>query len=102
MGSKYGKMKTFVNKLNLKADLADKERQELHMIDGNYYVISRIIAPDHGEWETMIFNSDKDGEIQGWGELYSYRGMEPFEETIRKFQEDKHGQTDQDGEGSMG
>jgi len=87
MGLKYGNMETFVKELSMKEDLVDKERQELHMIRGKYYVVSRILARDHGGWETLVFKSNKDGNVLNWLEEYGYIGYEPIHESVRKFQE---------------
>ena len=70
---------TFIRDLPVIKEVYTKE---LHSWNDRYYVVSRVIAEDHGGWETMIFNSSKDGEITNWGEIYEHRGYETIGESI--------------------
>ena len=51
----------------------------------NFVIVSRIIAFDHEDWETMIFPADQTGEIIDWGELWSVRGWEHIGTTVNNF-----------------
>ena len=53
--------------------------------NNEHFFVSRIVAFDHKGWETMIFESDKDGNVEDWGELYSTRGWEELEDTLQNF-----------------
>ena len=64
-----------------------KHKQELHIINGSYFVASRAIAFDHGGWETMIFHASKSGDIINWKEVYAHRGFEDIDVTVRSFYE---------------
>jgi len=50
-----------------------------------YFLASRIIAIDHGDWETMLFPADEEGEILDWGEIYSIRGWEKIDTTVSAY-----------------
>jgi hypothetical protein len=76
-------MKQFNNLSSWIKDISDTA--ELHRFDYDsdvYHVISRVIAMDHGEFETMIFTADADGEITDWGGVYEHRGYESIQDSI--------------------
>ena len=50
-------------------DLGIKERDVVELKDGSYAVVSSILTPDAG-FETMIFASDKDGNVTDHTDLY--------------------------------
>jgi len=75
MGSRYGDA-MMINGVQTKR--AFKYR-------GSNYVASRVIAHDHGDWETMIFPADDEGKITSYGELYAITGYEDLGESISKF-----------------
>ena len=50
---------------------------------GEFWFVSRIIAKDHKDYETMIFPADKNGEVVDWTEVYEAKGWESMEETFR-------------------
>ena len=52
-----------------------------------FVLVSRIFAFDHEDWETMIFPSDKDGNVNNWGDLWAIRGWEHIQTTVDSFVE---------------
>lgn len=70
------------------SDKAGKQTQSLWLVDTEYYLVSRVIALDHGGWETMIFRSDKEGEVIDWGEVYGTRQYESHSKSIKNWQLD--------------
>lgn len=56
----------------------------VYQIDEEYYYVSSANTLDHG-WETMIFSSNEQGDVDDWRELYVFRGIEPLEASARKF-----------------
>ncbi len=68
----------------MKVDSIDLGK-ELHLIDGTYYIVSQVVAPDHGDWETMIFYGDKNGNITNFLDLYCYIGYEELKDSVTKF-----------------
>ena len=50
-----------------------------------YFVASRVKAYDHGDWETLLFPADSDGNITSFLEFWGIRGWEPIEDTVRSF-----------------
>ena len=50
-----------------------------------YFVASRIHASDHGDWETLLFPSDKEGNITSFLEFWGTRGWETIEDTVHSF-----------------
>lgn len=50
-----------------------------------WFVVSRAIAFDHGDWETMIFKADKNGNVLDWLELYAHRGFESTECSVNSY-----------------
>ena len=56
--------------------------------NGSYVVVSRILAFDHGGWETMIFHATARGEISTYSELYTSREYETHAESMAKFTAD--------------
>lgn len=55
--------------------------------DANFVLVSRVVATDHGNWETMIFPADKEGSVENWGDLWSVRGWEHMGTTVDNFME---------------
>ena len=53
----------------------------------DFILVSRVIAADHMDWETMIFPADKDGEVLDWSELWSVRGWEHIGTTLDNYLE---------------
>ena len=51
-------------------------------ITTRYFVASRVIAHDHGDWETMIFPANEEGEITDYLDLWSTRGYEEIGQTV--------------------
>ena len=56
-----------------------------HSKKTGHLVVSRVIAMDHGGWETMIFPSDSKGNVTDYLELYVHRGYESHEESVENF-----------------
>jgi hypothetical protein len=52
-----------------------------------YVIVSRIIAIDHGSWETIIFESDSTGTIRG-NSLYENRTYESHSQSINNLMQD--------------
>jgi len=52
-----------------------------------FILVSRVIAMDHGDWETLIFPADEEGEVLDWGELWGVRGWEHIGTTLNNFLE---------------
>lgn len=50
-----------------------------------YFVASRIHAADHGDWETLLFPSDNEGNIISFLEFWGTRGWETIEDTVHSF-----------------
>ena len=65
--------------------------QELHKINGIYYLVSKVVAFDHKKWETIIFESNSYGEVYSWKSLYEYRGEESISRSLEKFKEQLNG-----------
>ena len=57
----------------------------LWLISGRYFIVSKAIANDHGDWETLVFPSNKEGKIESWLEVYSMKGDEPIVKTVEDF-----------------
>ena len=55
-----------------------------------FILVSRIIAFDHGGWETLIFPADKNGEVINWQQLWEVRGWEHIGTTLDNFLEVKN------------
>ena len=90
MVSKCGRMDTYIKELYTGERRAwpYEECKQLHFINGNYYVVSRVEANDHGDYETMIFPSDKDGEVISYSEVYACRGLEAMVSSVNQFKEE--------------
>ena len=64
------------------------DTSQLHRFDydsDDYHLISRVVAADHGDYETMIFLADEEGEVTDWGGVYLHRGYESIENSILNF-----------------
>ena len=59
--------------------------KKLYLIGGEYYIVSQIRAYDHGDWETIIFPSTKDGKVTNFGGVYEHRGLESTTSSVRNF-----------------
>ncbi len=71
---------------DLAVDTENSHTQSLwHSKKTGHVVVSRVIAMDHGGWETMIFSSDSKGNITDYLELYVYRGYESHKKSIENF-----------------
>ncbi len=81
------KVDSFVEELS--TEHRPGQTQQLHLIDGNYYIVSKVQLPNtwDGDWETMIFRSNEYGEVESMSEVYSYTGSEPIAQSIYKFTE---------------
>lgn len=60
----------------------------------DFVLVSRIIATDHGGWETMIFPANAQGEVIHWGELWCVREWEHMGTTINNFVESLNKETE--------
>ena len=66
--------------------LNDPEENRIQVVyKGEHFIISRVLALDHGDFETMLFPPDEDGEVTNCGGVYEHRGYESTEDTIRNF-----------------
>ena len=56
-------------------------------VDADHHVlVSRIIAPDHGGWETMIFFCNEETkEVESWLPVYEVRGYEEIEQSVTNY-----------------
>tara|TARA_R100001082_G_scaffold58074_1_gene32125 strand:+ start:139 stop:462 length:324 start_codon:yes stop_codon:yes gene_type:complete len=56
-------------------------------IDADHHVmVSRIIAFDHGGWETMIFFCNEETkEVESWMPVYEVRGYEEIEQSVSNY-----------------
>lgn len=56
-------------------------------VDADHHVlVSRIIAADHGDWETMIFFWNKETEeVESWMDVYASRGYEEIEQSVSNY-----------------
>ena len=63
----------------------EKDTQTCYLVNNNgeFWFVSRIVAKDHEDYETMIFPADDKGEVVHWGEVYETRGWESMEDTFR-------------------
>ena len=64
--------------------------QELWELPNNtntppYVVVSQVIAQDHGGWETMIFESDPEGNIESFNDLYVHIGEEELSVSVYSY-----------------
>jgi len=50
-----------------------------------YFIASRVHAQDHGDWETLLFPADAEGNITSYLEIWGVRGWEPIEDTVNMF-----------------
>ena len=65
----------------------DSQTLCLYKINEEYYIVSRVIAFDHKEWETMIFQSNKTGDIENYLPTWQTRGWEPIQDTMQDWLE---------------
>ena len=47
-----------------------------------YFLVSRVHADDHGDWETLLFPADEQGKIMDYLEIWGTRGWEPIQTTV--------------------
>ena len=55
-----------------------------------YFIASRVHASDHGNWETLLFPADKDGNILNFLEVWGIRGWEPIYKTVQEFIDERN------------
>ena len=69
-------MTTGPQKLQDLSNHEDNSKSLWKLPSGQHVVVSRVLAMDHGGWETMIFRSDNQGKVKNFQELYGTRRFE--------------------------
>ena len=65
--------------------LRDTQTRILVSTGNKHFLISRIKAFDHGGWETMVFETNEEGNVYDWKEVYERRGWEDISDTVQNF-----------------
>tara|TARA_R100000234_G_scaffold30832_2_gene18115 strand:- start:1642 stop:1986 length:345 start_codon:yes stop_codon:yes gene_type:complete len=65
----------------------DFDTDDVSEMSTDFILVSRVVARDHGDWETLIFPADEDGEVLDWMELWGVRGWEHIGTTLNNFLE---------------
>jgi hypothetical protein len=61
-------------------------KQEVHLIEGQYFLVSKVNRPEDDGPETMVFHCTEAGNVLDWGgEFVVYEDID-IAETVSKFQ----------------
>ena len=71
-------------------DKSPKANQSLWWISGKYCIVSKAELTN-GEWETLIFPSDKEGKVVSWLEVFGTRGNIDITKTITEYNDSQKG-----------
>jgi len=74
---------TFRYDCTLEADHIIK--QEVHFIEGNYFLVSKIKRLEDGGPETMVFQCTEAGNVLDWGEEFAVYEDIDIAETVSRF-----------------
>lgn len=81
-------MTTGPQKLRDLANYEDDTKSLWKLPNGRHVIVSRIIACDHGGWETMIFPCDETGYNRTGGSIYETRYFESHSQSITNLLKD--------------
>tara|TARA_R100000655_G_scaffold60649_3_gene99007 strand:+ start:1714 stop:2007 length:294 start_codon:yes stop_codon:yes gene_type:complete len=58
--------------------------QNLYKVGSNYVVASKVFTSGK-EWELLIFNSNADGEVENYLEVYGWSGDKHMDDAMEEF-----------------
>lgn len=61
-------------------------KQEVHLIEGHYFFVSKINRPEDGGPETMVFQCTEEGNVLDWSEEFAVYEDIDIAETVSRFQ----------------